>query len=84
MPRDEAERKAIDFKELFASEQGLRVLSDLEKYIKPNESANYLDATGKIDSYMMMKNEGKRAVWCHINALINKDLSKKRKTEATR
>jgi hypothetical protein len=76
------DNKAQDIQELFASDQGKRVLGYLKQFIKPDISKNKLDAMGRIDPYAMMKDEGKRAVWCHIDALLNKDLSKEKKVKA--
>ena len=70
------DKKAQDVQELFATEQGLRVLGYLKEFIKPNISQNPKSTLGDVDVYMVMKNEGKRAVWCHIDALINKELGK--------
>jgi len=41
-----------------------------------------MDSTGKIDPLAVQYNEGKRSVIVHINALINKDLSKSKQGKA--
>lgn len=54
----------------------------LRKFCKPDEVRIPMDSTGKIDPLAVQYNEGKRSVIVHINALINKDLSKSKQGKA--
>lgn len=74
---DEQKQLIIDYKQLFSSEKGLRVLEDLKKKCLANEMSyvpNSPDGTAF--------NEGMRNVWLHISRVMNIDLNEKKQEKA--
>lgn len=61
----------VDYKELFGSERGKRVLENLTKVFNFGKSIVPRDNNGRIDIFEVMRNEGKRAVIVHILHKVN-------------
>ncbi len=74
--------KAIEVQKCFASPSGKVLYGVLRKFIRPDEVLRPVDSMGRIDSMAVQYNEGKRAVWCHINALINKNVNEIKQKKA--
>lgn len=69
----EAKQLILDYKFVFSSEEGKRVLADLKKLAKLNLSIVPHDQQGRIDPMAVMRNEGQRSVLVHIYRMLEKD-----------
>lgn len=74
--------RALEVQKCFDSPSGKVLYEVLKKFIKPDIIQIPTDGNGRIDPLAVQYNEGKRSVMVHINALINKDLSKEKQEKA--
>ena len=68
----EQKQKARDFKECFATDEGIKTLGHLSKKCRENE-ATYTENNALRTAYL----EGMRSVIIYIRSQLNKDLGKK-------
>lgn len=69
----EAKQLIIDYKFVFGSDEGKRVLKDIEQLAQFNYSIIPLDQQGRIDPMAVMRREGQRSVLVHIYRKLEKD-----------
>ena len=67
---DNRRQLILDYKNAFETEGGKRVLADLKILSKFDFAVSPIDNQGRIDPYMVLRNEGKRAVIIHIERKI--------------
>lgn len=79
---DEERQLYIDFKELFGSDRGKRVLANLRKVFNFDVSVIPRDNIGRTDIYEVLRNEGKRTVIIYILHKKNADLDEAKQKEA--
>ena len=65
---DKIKANRSNYKKVFESEEGLKVLKDLEKVCL------YRSTTFDKDSHVMAFQEGLRAVYLHITTIMNMDI----------
>lgn len=74
--------KVLEVQKAFDSPSGKVLYEVLKKFTKPDIVQVPLDSAGRIDPLAVQYNEGKRAVMCHINALIKKNIHKSNQEKA--
>lgn len=75
--RKEEEQIVLDFKEVFAGDNGKRVLERLSKLCNENKPT-YVDQNPTGTAYR----EGQRSVILHIRAMLNKDVKESKQKVA--
>ncbi len=79
---DKSKQSMMDFQNTFGSEEGKRVLESLKDMAKYNLAIVPYDNNSRIDINAVMRNEGKRAVITHIEAMLGKDPYKEKQQKA--
>ena len=75
-------QNVMDYKYVFTSPEGQRVLEDLKRAMSFNSALIPMGVDNHIDVYEVMRNEGKRAVIIYIERKLNIDLKKPEQREA--
>ena len=70
---EEKQQKINDYLNTFMSEAGKRVLEDLKKGARYNQSYVPKGNDGHIDALEMARQEGKRSVIVHIELMLKKE-----------
>jgi len=78
----EAKQLIMDYRFTFGSDEGKRVLADIERLAKFNLSIVPLDQQGRIDPMAVMRNEGQRSVLVHIYRKLKQDPNEKKQKVA--
>ena len=73
MNRKETKQLILDYKEVFESFAGERVLADLRKLSHLMINAPCKDNLGRLDPWMEIRKDGQKSVLVHIYKMLNKD-----------
>ena len=82
MERSEQNQLALHFQKVSDTESGKIVFEALRKFAKEDVSILPLDNLGRIDPYMVVRNEGKRAVWVYTDTMLKKNINEEKVKEA--
>ena len=82
MSEDDKKQLIIDYKQTFEPPAGQRVLADLKKRSKVLLALIPLDKNGRLDSHMMVYQNGRRSNVLHIYAQLEKDPYEVKQTKA--
>jgi len=67
--------KALDFQKTFDTDSGKRVRKLLKDFTGFGVAKVPVDESGRLDPYELARQEGKRSVMCHIEALLDKNVN---------
>ncbi len=74
--------KALDFQKTFDADSGKRVRRLLKEFTGYGVAKIPTDSNGRLDPYELARQEGKRSVMCHIEAMLNKDVNEVKQEKA--
>jgi hypothetical protein len=60
-----------NYRAVFRSDQGMRVLADLREFCRADTSCVVVSKDGKIDTHATLLAEGRREVWLRITETLN-------------
>jgi len=75
---DEAKQIILDYKYVFETDEGKRVLEHLKKKANFHVSIVPKDNVGRLDVNELVRREGQRSVIIHIDSMLKKDPNIKR------
>ena len=82
MDRDDKAKQLIMDYQMFKAPGGERVLSELKEFTRFNTSVIPLDNNGRVDIYMVMRNEGQRSLIYHIERMLDKKPGEEKQLKA--
>jgi hypothetical protein len=82
MELEEKEKQLIiAYKNVFASEMGIKVYEDLKDRCSFTRVIQPLDGAGRVDPLQMAYNDGVRSVFIHIKSIVEKNLDEPIQTQ---
>ena len=82
LKKKQKKSKALDFQKAFDTDAGKRVRELLKEFTGYGIAKVPTDSAGRLDPYELARNEGKRAVMCHIEAMLEKNINEKKQEKA--